>query len=359
MVAAGGAIIELGFCCAETGAGPSGSCATSASARSCLSGAKQAVSTSAAQRRTCHYAAALRLRRKPIAVEAERDALGDRDSRLRWSRKARGVEDDEVGRVLRTVEHVAHEPTIILAARTGARNEHELTRKPVRPKVVDLARPILQIVLDQVRGRLDESAPRRESHAVRVAILLTQARLVRAWKLLRGPVDHVARDPFRDWIDGPALEGNAVGIRPLGALVEHLVVCTNVENDSAVGPLEPVARMEHVAGVHVTPDDVAVRALPWQQAHARAMLGVPGVGEPVAGEQALDRQGDGQIEDQHVVLGDHAVVDHRPVAYPDGFFASDIARRRHDDVPYAVWIRGFVAGGVKCTAVRILVRLST
>ena len=125
-------------------------------------------------------------------------------------------------------------------------------------------------------------------------------------------IEGLLQDLARGGIDRPALEagGTVVGAEPIP--VEDLRVAHDVDHDLARRGLEGVQWVEHVAEPDVEPTHRVGLTVAGQQAHAGAVVRVPGVRELGPGHRRVEVEGHREVEEDHVVLGDGAVVDHRP-----------------------------------------------
>ena len=289
-------------------------------------------------------------------MEAGRDAVGDGDGCDGWFLEAGGVEDHEVGCLGLRVDDIAHEPALVLGGGAGPWHEDELARHAAFAEVVDLARALLEIVLQAAGRGLDEGVGRQRDR-VGIAIGLADACFVGAREFLRVGVDHAAGHLACGGVDGPALEGNTAGVGTHRAVGKHGVVRADVEDDLAVRRLVAIAGVVDIAGVDIAPDDVGAPALARQQADAGLVFRVPGIGEGVTCEKALHREGDRQVEDDHVAPGDHAVVDHGAVLHGDGFLAPHAAIAADDNVADGVEAWALVADRVHLARVGVEMRV--
>ena len=201
----------------------------------------------------------------------------------------------------------------------------------------------------------------RQRH--RIAVWSAGQPLVIAGEFLRAGVDGLARHLLRRDVDGPALELARLAVRPVIAPREHAVVGDDIDDDLAVRIDERIGRVEHIAGLDIAPDDAVRRGVAAQHADAGAVLGIPLIGEAVTGDQLAHAERDGQVEHQHMVGRDRAIMDARAVLHRNRFLADDMALRvehrvpdgvHHiaaiaDRVPFAcrrvpVWVRGVAVG---------------
>ena len=115
--------------------------------------------------------------------------------------------------------------------------------------------------------------------------------------------------------------------------------------------------MEDVARLDVAPDDVRPLAFARQQADARGVFRIPAIGEALARDERRHREGDGQVHDDDVVLGDHAVVDRRAVLYFDRLVAADFSVGPENRVPDRGRITACIADRMHLAGIRIKVRM--
>src|SRR5690606_18349325 len=95
-------------------------------------------------------------------------------------------------------------------------------------------------------------------------------------------------------------------------------------------------RVEDVAAGGVEPPDVLRAAVEGQQADAGGVARVPPVGQRGALGRGRHVEGDRQVEDHDVPVGDGAVVDHRAVGDRDADLAPHPGVLTEHDVPDVV-----------------------
>ena len=134
---------------------------------------------------------------------------------------------------------------------------------------------------------------------------------------------------------------------------KHVCMRAHIEQNFPVFRFVSVAGMEHIGRLDVAPDRVLTSAFSWQQSDAGLVLGVPAIGKIVPRKQCLHREGHGQVEDDDVVLRDHAVVNRWAIRDSDWLFATDLTRAVDDYVADSVLVSRFITNGMHLTSLWI------
>lgn len=297
-------------------------------------------------------------RRRPVAVEARRDAVGYVDEGNRRRGEVGRVEDGEVGRIRVPVDDIAHQPAIAFERIVTARNEDEFAGYASGAEIVDLACAGIEIVLEQFRLVEDfEPVFFRQGHGEGIAVFLAGEALVGTREFLRRGVERRAVDLPGDRVNGPAFERDCVGIRPVLAVGEHAVVDADIHDHFARRVLIGIAGMEDVARLDIAPDDLVIGAMARHQADAGLVRRIPAIGEGMAGEQRLQREGDGQVHDDDILLCDGAIVDRRTMLDRDGFLADHLAAGIDDGVMDGRRVHREIGDGMHLAGLWIEVRV--
>ena len=115
--------------------------------------------------------------------------------------------------------------------------------------------------------------------------------------------------------------------------------------------------MEDIAGVDAAPDDVIHPALPRKQPDARLVFRIPGIGKFLSRKGRRDRERNRQIEYDHIVLRDRAVMDRGAVLHGDGQLPCHLAGRIENHMPDRIWDRPLIGDGVKLSSKRVQMRM--
>jgi hypothetical protein len=295
-----------------------------------------------------------RLSRHPIPMKPWRHAVGDVDYSLGRAFEICRVQDDEISRLAFHIDDIAHHPAIVFSGAASLGHEDELSGDVVGSEIMDLAGARFEIMLVELalvgRGCIEAVG---ERHGVGVAIGFAHQRFIGAGELLAVGVDHGAHCAARGRVNRPAFEGRAGRVRADLAFGKHAIVRADVHDDLAVLGLERVAGVEDVAGRDIAPDDISVGAFLGEEANTRFVIWVPRIREGVPREQRLHREGDGKIEDDDVVFGDHAIMDGRAILHADRLFAADLAVGIHHHVADRRLVSAFIADCVHLSAIGI------
>ena len=130
-----------------------------------------------------------------------------------------------------------------------------------------------------------------------------------------------------------------------------------IDGDIAIIRLKSVAGVKHGAGINIKPAHVAALACARQQSNAGGVRCVPGIGEIKAFEEPRFGKGDGQIKDDHMVFGDHAIMDHRAIFHGDGFLTDHSAACIHHHMENAILVWSGIADGVQLPRFHIKMRM--
>ena len=283
--------------------------------------------------------------------------------------------------------HVAHDDPAVLGRVVAVRHEAELADLLAGTQPPGEGRALDHVVLEHAVARHRPVEADRPAEAVAAA----GEPLVVPRELLGVLVVAVLADLAGHGVDGEADQRREplVGAGELGG--EHLLVTHRVDDD-LVTVLVGVERVEDVAGVDLEPAHVAAHALARQQPDARGVVVVPGVGQlarraaapghrtdqrvgqRVAADDAVEREpgrqsqraghracdhvdveGDRQVVDHHVVLGQGEVVHHRAAVDLDLHLAPQPARGVEDGVVDAVAAGPAVGDRVQLTGRGVLV----
>jgi DNA-binding CsgD family transcriptional regulator len=281
--------------------------------------------------------------RDPAAMKTQRNQDGKVDAGHRLAGEVLGAEDHQVGRAAVGIVDEGHDITVVLGGLRSSRDEYRLARRGARAEVVRLGGTGGEVMLDQgvgerlvgeVAARLDGGlALFRDRRGVAVTVWPAHHPLVDPRVFLVSIVQPAWHHPAGRRVDGPPLEGD----RPVPGQARHIVgpLIADQVHHHPVAVVVGVEGVEDPAGVDVDPADGAgLRAgLAAYQADACLVCRVPGVRHLPSARQQAQAEGDRQVQQDHVVLGQREVVHHGPVVdrYVGG--AAHPPRGVDDDVP--------------------------
>jgi DNA-binding CsgD family transcriptional regulator len=281
--------------------------------------------------------------RDPAAMKTKWNPDGQVNAGHRLAGEVLGAEDHQVSRATVRIVHEGHDIAVVFGGLRSTRGEYGLARGSTRPELVRVGGAGGEVMLDQgvserlvgeVAVRLDGgSALFRDRRGVAVTVWPAHRPVVHTGVFLVPIVQPARHHPAGRRVDAPPLEGD----RPVPGEHGHVVgpLIADQVHHHPVTVVVGVERMEDPARVDVDPaDGASIRAgLAAHQADACLVRRVPGVRHlPSAGQQS-QAEGDRQVQQDQIVLGQREVVHHRPVVDRDVGGATNAPRGVDDDVP--------------------------
>nr|WP_260328845.1 hypothetical protein [Streptomyces sp. Ag109_O5-1] len=217
-----------------------------------------------------------------------------------------------------------HQQIAVVLGATGRRgHEDRLGERRGPAERADLLGPAVEIVLDQPVGErvvrellefkgagegLDQIGGGRR---VAVAVRQRDQPVVDPGELLRSVVEALHSGLPRGRVEGVAVQGGrAVAFDGAGGFGHHPRVGDHVQNH-ALPVVVGVQRVEDPYGIHIDPPHVGRDSRPRHHPYAGLVRVVPLVGNRRAAQGGLAAEGDRQVVDEDVVLGQGEVVHHR------------------------------------------------
>ncbi len=154
--------------------------------------------------------------------------------------------------------------------------------------------------------------------------------LVDPREFLEPVVEPTAQDLSRRQVDGPAVQRQRAAPAQQGDVVRPRVL-DDIHHDRAAVVVR-VEGVEDPARLRLEPAHLRRTAVAAQQADSGLVVRVPGVGQLHPGRGSVHAEGHGQVEENHVFLGQGEVVDHRPVGDGDVGGCDHLAVGGDDDV---------------------------
>ena len=255
-------------------------------------------------------------------MEAERHALGQFHPRHVAAVEVTGVEHRELGRVVVAVVHEGDQPAVVLLGSAGSGHEDRLTGRATGTVIEYSTFAGNEVVLD---GRPVHGG-RIGLGAVAEPVRLSGERTSVTRELVAGRVDRRGRHALRGGIDLPTHQTRQrITERTQQVGSHHHVVEAHVQNDLAVGGVEGVHRMEHVAHRNVHPHDVGGGSLARHQAHAVSVFGVPT-------ERETPRERQVEVDEHRLVVHHHVSIRDRHVVHHRHARQRDVDRAVHATV---------------------------
>lgn len=196
------------------------------------------------------------------------------------------IEDHEIGGRGHNVDDVADQPAFILRGAGMRRHEDEFAGHPPGAKIMRLAAPGAEIMLEEARvADKARVALRGQGKRVGEAVGLAGAAFVRTRKILRRVINQGAGDLAGGGIDLEACKGAVGGVRAVIAVGKHVLADGGVYDHLAVLGLVGIGGVENVIGVGLAPDDLVAIAFAGKEADAGVMFGVSTIQRRIAADQ--------------------------------------------------------------------------
>ena len=186
-------------------------------------------------------------------------------------------------------------------------------------------------VVGEVAGGGDGPGDLADDRAVAVAVRPGDDPVVDPGELLAAVVQALLGDLAGGRVDDPPVQGHRSVRGPEGRDVEGLVVLAQVDHDLAAVVVVGVEAVEDPARLDLDPADGRA-AVARQQPDAGLMRRVPHVRQLLARGDRVQAEGDRQVKQHHVAVGEREVMHHRAVGDRDVGGAGDLSRRVDDDV---------------------------
>jgi DNA-binding CsgD family transcriptional regulator len=281
--------------------------------------------------------------RDPAAMKTQGNQDRQVDASHRLAGEILGAEDHQVSRATVGIVHEGHDVAVVFGGLRSSRGEDGLARGGTRAELVRLGGAGGEVMLDQgvserlvgeVAVRLDGGpALFRDRRRVAVTVWPSYHPVVHTGVFLVPIVQSARHHPAGRRVDAPPLEGD----RPVPGEDGHVVgpLIADQVHHYPVTVVVGVECVEDPARVDVDPADGAGihEGLAAHQTDARLVRRVPGVRHLASAGQQVQAEGDRQVQQDQVVLGQCEVVHHGPVVDRDVGGATHPSRGVDDDVP--------------------------